>query len=82
MATAVERQPSIGAPRWRLSRKARWGLVAALFFFGLWLARSRLRKPEEVRYETVSVTRGSLRAKVTATGTLSALVTVQVGSQV
>jgi HlyD family secretion protein len=35
-----------------------------------------------VHYETASVQRGRLAAKVTATGTLSALVTVQVGSQV
>jgi len=33
-------------------------------------------------YETVAVDRGSIVAKVTATGTLSALVTVQVGTQV
>jgi HlyD family secretion protein len=35
-----------------------------------------------VRYETVRAERGRISAKVTATGTLSALVTVQVGSQV
>ena len=34
------------------------------------------------RYETVAVDRGPIVAKVTATGTLSALVTVQVGTQV
>src|SRR5262245_37381658 len=34
------------------------------------------------RYETVKVDSGRIVAKVTATGTLSALVTVQVGSQV
>src|SRR5205085_1557365 len=43
-------------------------------------ARSR-RKPE-VKYETVKVDRGRIVARVTATGTLSALVTVQVGAQV
>jgi HlyD family secretion protein len=36
----------------------------------------------EVRFETVRADRGSVVAKVTASGTLSALVTVQVGSQV
>ncbi|HEY2899915.1 MAG TPA: efflux RND transporter periplasmic adaptor subunit [Polyangia bacterium] len=35
-----------------------------------------------VHFETVAVDRGAIMAKVTATGTLSALVTVQVGSQV
>jgi HlyD family secretion protein len=34
------------------------------------------------RYETVRVDRGRITAQVTATGTLSAIVTVQVGSQV
>ncbi|MDB4967526.1 MAG: Macrolide-specific efflux protein MacA, partial [Myxococcales bacterium] len=40
------------------------------------------RKPPAQRFETVKVTRGNITARVTATGTLSALVTVQVGSQV
>ncbi|HVO09151.1 MAG TPA: efflux RND transporter periplasmic adaptor subunit [Vicinamibacteria bacterium] len=35
-----------------------------------------------LRYETVKVDRGRITSKVTATGTLSAIVTVQVGSQV
>jgi HlyD family secretion protein len=35
-----------------------------------------------LKFETQAVDRGPLQAKVTATGTLSALVTVQVGSQV
>jgi HlyD family secretion protein len=40
------------------------------------------RKPAEPKYETARVDRGRIVAQVTATGTLSALVTVQVGSQV
>ncbi len=40
------------------------------------------RKPAAPRFVTVTVERGRLVARVTATGTLSALVTVQVGSQV
>ncbi len=43
-------------------------------------ARSRQRP--EPKYETVKVDRGRITSRVTATGTLSALVTVQVGSQV
>src|SRR6185312_1634330 len=39
------------------------------------------RKPV-ARFETTKITRGNITARVTATGTLSALVTVQVGSQV
>jgi HlyD family secretion protein len=40
------------------------------------------RRTPEPRYETAQVDRGRIVAQVTATGTLSALVTVQVGSQV
>src|SRR6185436_17634759 len=39
-------------------------------------------KAQLPKFETVSADRGALVAKITATGTLSALVTVQVGSQV
>jgi HlyD family secretion protein len=49
---------------------------AALYFF------LQHRKPPAVRFETAKLTRGNITARVTATGTLSALVTVQVGSQV
>jgi HlyD family secretion protein len=52
------------------------GGAAAWYWFG--------RTPEvpPVRYETTAVDRGQVVARITATGTLSALVTVQVGSQV
>jgi HlyD family secretion protein len=39
-------------------------------------------KTAELKFETAQVDRGRIAARVTATGTLSALVTVQVGSQV
>jgi HlyD family secretion protein len=45
-------------------------------------AWSRNAKPAAPKYETVKVDQGRIVARVTATGTLSALVTVQVGSQV
>lgn len=45
-----------------------------------WSARSESEKPAP--YQTSLVDRGPIVAKVTASGTLSALVTVQVGSQV
>jgi HlyD family secretion protein len=51
------------------------GLASA---FGI----SRLTRKAPPQYETTKVERGRIVAKVTATGTLSALVTVQVGSQV
>jgi HlyD family secretion protein len=46
------------------------------------LIRHRLQAPPVIHYETMQATRGEVTEKVTATGTLSALVTVQVGSQV
>jgi HlyD family secretion protein len=49
---------------------------AAIYFF------VHGRKPAAMHYETAKVARGNITARVTATGTLSALVTVQVGSQV
>jgi HlyD family secretion protein len=45
-------------------------------------AWTRNAKPPAPKYETVNVDQGRLVARVTATGTVSALVTVQVGSQV
>src|SRR5262249_8118960 len=42
----------------------------------------RMHKKPAVTYDTAKVDRGRIVARVTATGTLSALVTVQVGSQV
>lgn len=58
-------------------------ILAALLLLGGGLyAVSRNRDPKGPKYETVKIDRGSIVAKVTATGTLSALVTVQVGSQV
>ena len=53
-------------------------LAAAVAF---WRIRAS-RQEQTFKYETAAVDRGRLVAKVTATGTLSALVTVQVGSQV
>jgi HlyD family secretion protein len=45
-------------------------------------AWTRNAKPTAPKYETVKADQGRIVARVTATGTLSALVTVQVGSQV
>src|SRR5262245_39242842 len=51
--------------------------VIAIFYF-----RSDDADKSAARYDTAPVERGPIIAKVTASGTLSALVTVQVGSQV
>src|SRR5436190_12346142 len=49
---------------------------------GIWQWRKHAAAAAAPRYDTVAVDRGPIVAKVTATGTLSALVTVQVGTQV
>ena len=65
-------------PRWRL-----WaGIAVALIAVAVLLFFVRHRAPEAPAYQTVQVDRGAIVARITATGTLSALVTVQVGSQV
>jgi len=56
-------------------------VVALAVGVGVFVKARADRKPV-VQYDTVSADRGSIVAKVTATGTVSALVTVQVGSQV
>lgn len=53
-------------------------LIVGLLFFVLRGKNDKLA----IRYETQKMGRGDIVARVTATGTLSALVTVQIGSQV
>ena len=68
-----------------MSKKKIVWLVAAVVVIAVavgWIQVARARSRKQVSYETVKVDRGRIVAKVTATGTLSALVTVQVGSQV
>jgi HlyD family secretion protein len=56
-------------------------VVVVAGVFGLWRFR-QAKGSSQVRYDTSKVDRGRIVAKVTASGTLSAIVTVQVGSQV
>jgi HlyD family secretion protein len=67
-------------------RRHRWAVTVAVSLVTLLAVvlfiRHRLQSPPAVHYETVKADRGEVVEKVTATGTLSALVTVQVGSQV
>ncbi|MFO0760374.1 MAG: efflux RND transporter periplasmic adaptor subunit [Byssovorax sp.] len=56
-------------------------LVAGASVGGFFLYQSSTR-PAELTFTTVKVEKGHIAARVTATGTLSAHVTVQVGSQV
>jgi len=60
------------------SRKFWGGIVLVLALAG----GTRLSAKPKVQWKTATVDRGHITAQVTATGTLSALVTVQVGSQV
>ena len=65
--------------------RRRWIWIVTLLLIvggGAYLARKRLSAPNAPKFETTTVDRGPITAKVTATGTLSALVTVQVGTQV
>jgi HlyD family secretion protein len=61
-----------------------WGVLALGLLAGLLVGGRALFFPSAPppRFETATVDRGRIEAKVTATGTVSALVTVQVGSQV
>ena len=61
------------------ARRRTWGLVLSSAVLGTLAACS---KAAENRYVTGRADHGPIVAKVTASGTLSALVTVQVGSQV
>lgn len=54
-------------------------LASALLFEAL---RPPKAKASAFRFETAAISRGPIQARVTASGTLSALVTVQVGSQI
>jgi HlyD family secretion protein len=65
-------------PKW-LKWAIAVGLVLALAVVGM-IWRARLQNA--ITYETVSVERGSIQAKVTATGNLNAVVDVLVSSQV
>lgn len=48
----------------------------------VWMRYQKVRDSKQVRYDTAKVDRGRIVARVTASGTLSAIVTVQVGTQV
>jgi len=64
-----------------VKRHAKW-LVPAALVVGALLAFLGLNRQEAPRYFTARVERGAIHEVVEATGTISAVVTVQVGSQV
>src|SRR4051812_37783210 len=57
-------------------------LVAGAGIAGGVLTYRKSHREPPFRFKTVKIERGRIAAKVTATGTLSARVTVQVGSQI
>ena len=67
----------------RVVRALVWGVILAVVVAALGLVYyRRSHAVPVVHYETATVDRGTIAAKITATGNLSALLTVQVGSQV
>ena len=67
-----------------MNRRILWigGAVVAAGAVAVLTLGGAKRDPKDHKYETVKVDRGKIVARVTASGTLSALVTVQVGTQV
>jgi HlyD family secretion protein len=67
-----------------LKKSASWLVVVAAIGLGIfaWLRFGQSAAKVEPRFRTTKVERGKVSSKVTATGTLSARVTVQVGSQI
>src|SRR5262245_66512130 len=66
-----------------MMRRARWillvGIVAGVGVWGYFQAQGRGSVP---KYRTAAVERGPLTVAISATGTVNAVITVQVGSQV
>ena len=59
-----------------------WIVIVALLGTAAWYFLLREKEEEAPAYRTEALTRGDVTSTVTATGTLSAVTTVQVGSQV
>ena len=69
--------------RSRVVRALIWVVVLAAIIVGVaWFFYKRAHAAPNIQYDTSAADRGTVVAKVTATGNLSALLTVQVGAQV
>lgn len=66
----------------RLSRKKKWFLLAGAILVALVVTALLLPRHDAVQYLTSKVQRGEIRDAVDATGTVNAVINVQVGSQV
>jgi HlyD family secretion protein len=64
-----------------MKNKIIWIVIVVVAGAGLYLAINANKKPDE-KYRTATVDVGNITQTVTATGALSAVTTVQVGSQV
>jgi len=64
-----------------MRKKAIWIILVAVAAVGLYFAIAARRKPEP-KYRTAAADRGNITQTVTASGALSAVTTVKVGSQV
>ncbi|HEX8792423.1 MAG TPA: efflux RND transporter periplasmic adaptor subunit [Polyangiaceae bacterium] len=88
MTTMSAAAPAVAKPvtrrPWRVARALRWVAVLVLIAATAIFAWRRLHATStpQVRYQTAPVDHGAIDAKVTASGAVSAIVTVQVGSQV
>ena len=78
----VARVLGVGKKKRRGPWARRLGALAVVAALGGTVAAWKMRPPPVTRYETGKVTRGELRVTVTATGTLQALGSVEVGSEV
>ncbi len=84
MSASISADPVALSPPQGARRRWLWALVALpIVAVGAWAGtRLRAKATAPATFDTVTVTRGDLQARVTATGILSAIVTVQVGAQV
>lgn len=65
-----------------MTPRNRWLLAGGLGALAAWIALRAVRGGDDVQYLTSTVQRGEIRDAVDATGTVNAVITVQVGSQV
>jgi HlyD family secretion protein len=88
LAAKLAAQPPESAPPPQIVKRSRpkwakWALVIGIVaLVGIGVQLWRMHAQNAIGYETVAVDRGTIQASVTATGTVNAVVDVQVGSQV